>query len=91
MRSDHVMLAGFGGVRECIIFFICFLESVLTARTAMVFVGHIYLVVHRLPTGLTLPPSNRDRLVASHKSLHEDTYEVHDVETEKHYPIRDPF
>ena len=77
------MLAGFVGLGESIILFRCFRESVLTARTTMVFIGHIYLVVYCLPTGVPLPSSNRKRLVASHDSLDKDAYEIHNVDTEK--------
>jgi hypothetical protein len=86
---DGFVLLGFD--EAVVVRLVCFLESVLTARTAMVFIGHVYLVVHRLPARFSLPSSDRERLVSSHNSLHEDAYEVHDVETEKHYRIRHPF
>jgi hypothetical protein len=51
----------------------------------MVFVGHIHLVIERLHAGLPLPPSNRQRILSSHNSLHEGAYEIHsvDVDAEK--------
>lgn len=78
-----IMLAGFAGLGGTVVVgLVCFLERVLTARTTMIFIGHIYLVVHRLDTGLPLPSSDRDRIVSSHNSLDKDAYEIHSVEIE---------
>ena len=79
----HSFLSGFDGLEGTVVVgLVCFLERVLTARTTMIFIGHIYLVVHRLHAGLTLPPSDRERILSSHNSLDKDAYEIHSVDVD---------